>query len=146
MEKVFGVYEAIKSWLYKCSSMILVICFLKISLPKVLVLIATWSIIAIFATDIFAMVAGFVHSIKESEWSALGVSSSIIGILTLVGSIIIYFFGVSVLEEIGIFTELGENFGKLQWAAMCVVIWHFAEEILSLPESILAIFTDDGDF
>ena len=146
MEELLSVFGVIKSWLYKCASLILLISLLGMKLPELVVLIATWSIVVIFVDDILTMVLGFVNSVREEEWSALGVISFILSVLTLAASIVFYFFGVAMLEEVGILLGTDALFGKIQLAAVCVIVWHFLEEFLSLPISILAIFADDGEY
>lgn len=142
MEILSGLFETVKSWLYKCSSVILVISFFAVEFPKTLGLIATWSIIGIFATDILIMIVGFIQSIVSGEWSALGVFSSLISLLTLAFSIGVYFLGVAFLKDAGIIVTTNGFYGELQWAGICVIVWHFIEEILSLPISIISLFAD----
>ena len=146
MERLLSLYEVVKSWLSKCSCVILVLCFVRIELPKALVGIATWSIILFFVIDRITMLVGIIRTTSEEEWSATSVISTIISLLTLALSITIYFIGVEALEKASIITEMNGAFGEMQWVAICILIWHFAEEILSLPFSIIALFSEDGEY
>lgn len=89
-------------------------------------------------------IISIISSIGEGEVSAMGVISTVIELLVLVAAVLMFFFKTNVFETLGI-TKTTEVINTLQWAATCIVAYHFSLEIITMPFDLVALFIDDGD-
>lgn len=133
-----SLLETLKGWIYTCALIILLInLFSSLTLPNWLVLSATIGAIVSFALDIISTIISIFSSISEGEVTALGVISTIVEIIVLVAAVLLFFCAKDLIME---------KLNTLQWLATCIVGYHFAFEIVSMPFDLIALFIDDGDF
>lgn len=144
MEIFSSAIDQIKGWFYNCALIVLLLNLFTSIIPEWLLLTATIGTLIAFAFDIITTIISVISSIGEGEVSAMGVISTIIELLVIVAAVLMFFFKANVFEALGI-TKATEVINTLQWAAICIVAYHFSLEIITMPFELVALFIDDGN-
>lgn len=144
MEIFSSAIDQIKGWFYNCALIVLLLNLFTSIIPEWLLLTATIGTLIAFAFDIITTIISIISSIGEGEVSAMDVISTVIELLVLVAAVLMFFFKTNVFETLGI-TKTTEVINTLQWAATCIVAYHFSLEIITMPFDLVALFIDDGD-
>lgn len=144
-EGLSSFLDTLKGWFYTCSLIVLLLNLFTDVLPELLVNIAMWAMFVAFIWDIIVSIVGIVNMFVEGELSFTGVLSSLIEILMLA---LVFVLAISYESVFPVFniTKAMEGMFVGQWIATCIVLYHFAVEIVSLPVDIIALFSDEGDF
>lgn len=145
MEIFSSALDQIKGWFYNCALIILLLNLFTPIIPEWLLQTATIGTLIAFAFDIVTTIISVISSIGEGEVSTMGVISTIVELLVLVAAVLMFFFKANVFEILGI-TKTAEVISTLQWAAICIVVYHFSLEIINMPFDLVALFIDEGDF